>query len=357
MRNGFLIGSLIFLSILYFSHLFVIYTINYVFGYEMTRISYLIPLFIISFFGIIVFAGKLISDYFYSLMYTVMGIYLGYFLYIFQTSVVMNILMSIFSIKKNFAIYLLFGVPFIICIYGILNALKTNIIRIKFKYPGYKKKINILHLSDIHLGAIHQKNSVIRICNEIINLNPDIVVITGDMADGTLKVKQEWLTPFDNLKMPILYITGNHEEMNPKKDMINVVNKSCIKYIGKNEQFLFNDVNFIGVDFGYDLKKCLLNIEQKNGVPNVLLSHVPILKPEELAKYNIFLFLAGHTHGGQLFPFHILVYLANACFAGLYSDCNKTHHIFVSEGVNNAVIPMRVGSSRVFAMITIEGNE
>ena len=186
-------------------------------------------------------------------------------------------------------------------------------------------------------------------------MQPDIVVITGDLADGSLKVKPDWLMPFNNLAMPILYVTGNHEEMNPKDDMINVINLTNIKYIGKHETFKFKEVNFIGEDFGHDLKRCLIDAKQEQGVPNVLLYHVPNLSPDELNKYNIFLMLAGHTHGGQIFPLGLFAYLANACFAGLYTDEDKTHYIYVSEGVNNAVVPMRVGSSRVFPLITIEG--
>ena len=37
------------------------------------------------------------------------------------------------------------------------------------------------------------------------------------MADGALKVKEGSLTPFNELTMLILYLTGNHVEMNPKK--------------------------------------------------------------------------------------------------------------------------------------------
>ena len=102
--------------------------------------------------------------------------------------------------------------------------------------------------------------------------------------------------------------------MNPKEDMITVINMSNIKYIGMHETFKFKGVNFIGEDFGYDLRQCLIDVKQEQGVPNVLLYHVPNLLPDELTRYNIFLFLAGHTHGGQLFPLGIFAYLSNACF-------------------------------------------
>ena len=79
------------------------------------------------------------------------------------------------------------------------------------------------------------------------------------------------------------------------------------------------------------------------------------MKPEEIGKYNIFLELSGHTHGGQIFPLHIIIYLGNACFSGLYSDKENKHHVFVSEGINNCSPLMRVGCSRIFGLITIEG--
>ena len=284
-----------------------------------------------------------------------MSLYMGFLLYGFQLSILIRLINLFLPLSLLINFSLQYIIPLLICIYGIINALLTRVENINLKYPGFKGKIKILLLSDIHLGAIHQKNSVIRIVQETQQLNPDIVVITGDMADGSLKVKSEWLKPFDDLSIPILYVTGNHEELNPKIDMINAVKTTKIKYIGQHETFKYKGVNFIGEDFGYDLRKCLREVKQEEGVPNVLLSHIPILSPEELKNYNIFLFLAGHTHGGQMFPLHIIVYFANACFSGLYSDKNKEHFIYVTDGVNNALAPMRVGSKRVFPIINIEG--
>lgn len=298
-----------------------------------------------------------ISDYLYSLILTIFGLYLGYLLYTFLTSIILKIILVFYALPELVNLLLLYLLPLIICIYGIINALITRIIKINLKYPGFKGKCTILHLSDIHLGAIHQKNSVKKIVKEIQNLedNIDIVVITGDMADGSLKVKADWLSPFDSLEMPILYITGNHEQFNPKGDMLNEVRMTNIKYIGELGNFVHKGVNFIGADYEYDLKGSFSEVKIEENMPNVFLFHVPEIGPEELKEYNIFLFLAGHTHGGQIFPLNIAAYFTNKCFKGLYSDREKLHHVFVSEGVNNAVVPMRVCSKRVFPIITIEG--
>jgi len=350
-----IIGILIVASILYGANLFVAWTHQCLLNDGMTTMSYLIPLFIICYSLLIWLSSLLPGDIIYCIIYTLFATYIGYLLYIFLTAVIIRIIDACIDIPSYVGIPLLYGIPGVICIYGIINALITKIIRINLKFPGYQGKTTILHLTDIHLGAIHQKCSIERIVNEIKEINPDIVVITGDMADGTLKVKVDWLRPFDELTMPILYITGNHEEMNPKKDMINAVELTKINYIGMHGRYKFKNINFIGEDFGHDLKECLSDVVQEEGVPNVLLYHVPNMRPEEIRQYNIFLELAGHTHGGQLFPLHIFAYLANACFSGLYSDKENKHHVFVSEGVNNNTPPMRVGCSRVFGLITIEG--
>ena len=351
-RYGF--GIVLFIS-LYLTQLTVITTNQYIFQEKINEFCYLLPIIIIVVVFVLLVLSFLISEKLYCTLYYLTGLYLGYLLYAFQMSILIRLINYFFPLFFIINFFIQYIIPLIICIYGVINALMTYVENINLKYPGFKGKIKILLLSDIHLGAIHQKNSVIRIVKEIKQLAPDIVVITGDMADGSLRVKADWLMPFNNLDIPVLYVTGNHEELNPKKDMIDAVNTTKIKYIGEHGRFKYKGVNFIGEDFGYDLKKCLLNVKQEEGVPNVLLSHIPKLKPKELEKYNIFLFLAGHTHGGQLFPLHIITYFANACFSGLYSDKNKEHFIYVTDGVNNALAPMRVGSKRVFPIITIEG--
>lgn len=346
---------LIFSSILYGAQLFVVWTDRCIFDIKMELLYYLLPLYSTLGFTLLFIISSKIADCFYSFICIIIGLYLGYLIYIFQISIIIRILISVVDIPQLVSFLILYITPFIICVYGIINALITKIEKIKLTFPGYKDKIEILHLSDIHLGAIHQKNSVTRIVREIEELNSDIVVITGDMADGSLKVKYDWLVPFDKLEIPILYVTGNHEELNPEKDMLTVVHQTKIRHIGRMETFKFKGVNFFGLDFGYEVKKKLADAGLKEDEPNILLSHVPEMKPDELAQYNIFLFLAGHTHGGQLFPLNIAAYLTNVCFAGLYKDHSENHFVYVSQGVNNAVIPMRVLSSRIFALITIEG--
>ena len=343
---------IIVLSLLYSSQLFVVWTNQCIFDNKMTLIPYLIPLFLsLGFFLLFVISSKL-SDAIFAFVCKILGLYFGYVIYIFQISLIIRILIIFANIPQLVNALLLYLIPLFICIYGIINALITKIEKITLKFPGYKDKTTILHLSDIHLGAIHQKKSIIRIVKEVEELTPDIVVITGDLADGSLRVKADWLKPFNKLEVPILYVTGNHEELNPEEEMLKEVKKTKIKHIGLCQKFKFKDINFFGLDYGYNIRKKLSKANLREGEVNILLSHVPEMKPEELSEYNVFLFLAGHTHGGQIFPLNILAYFSNVCFSGLYTDSSNSHYVYVSQGVNNALVPMRVCSSRVFALIT-----
>ena len=348
-------GILISYCLIYLFCLFVFSTQQFLLNKSISINHHLLSLFPIS-YSLLVYIIKFAAfEKLYCSLYYPFSAYCGYLFYNFFTAIIIRIIHIYINIPSSIGIPILYGVPVLFCFYGIINSIITKIIKINLKFPGYKGKTTILHLSDIHLGAIYQKSSIEKIVKETKKINPDIVVITGDMADGSLKVKADWLKPFDELTMPILYITGNHEEYNPKKDMITVVEMTKIKYIGNHGRFKFKNINFIGEDYKNDLNECLSDIIQEEGVPNVLLYHVPNMKPEEIGKYNIFLELAGHTHGGQIFPLHIFIYLGNACFSGLYSDKENKHHVFVSEGINSSSPPMRIGCSRIYGLITIEG--
>ena len=354
-----IIAVLIGLSILYGAQLFIIWTTLAILSLELTPFYYCLPLIILASFIILILISMKTSDYLYSIIMLIFGLYLGYLLYTFFVSLGVKLLLVFYTPPEYISLILLYSISLIICIYGIINALVTRIIRIKLKYPGFSGKFNILHLSDVHLGAIHQKGSVSKIVKEIQNLdeNINLIVITGDLADGSLKVKSDWLSPFDLLDIPILFITGNHEQFNPKEDMLKAIETTNIKYIGELGNYQLNGVNIIGADYEYSISEALSNVKIEENMPNVFLYHVPCVDPEILKDYNIFLFLAGHTHGGQIFPLNIAAYLANKCFKGLYSDKENMHHVYVSEGVNNAVVPMRIGSRRVFPIITIEGDD
>ena len=321
---------------------------------EFTLFWYLFPFILTLILILIVYFGHKINEVIYSYCYIFVFTIFGHLVNSFTCSLTLTII-KLFTkkIPNQFSIFLIIILPIIMTIYGLINARNIIIDRVTIHNPKLKgPKRTICHLSDMHLGAVYQREFVQKIVRKIKELKPDIVVITGDMGDGSLTVKSNWLSPFDTLSIPILYITGNHEQMNGKELMIAEVNETSIKYIG-NDIYDFDNLIFVGVDYEYNLKKRLNEITPHNEDKlNILLCHVPQLKPKDLKDYDIFLFLAGHTHGGQIFPFHPFVILANACFNGLYEEDGC--YVYVSPGVGSWGPPMRIGSHSTIAMITIE---
>ncbi len=349
---------------IYISHIFVIFTISDI----LERKNKIIPKqlyisllkYLLSYLAIFIFFW-LTSTTLYSLIYLIGFVYLGYFIYVLISCFIYKIIIKFTKLSKLTSEIIIFFIPLIITIYSLFHAQKMNFIEETLYYPNFNNTIKIIHLSDLHLGAIYQIKSVEKLVNIIIEKKPDIVVITGDLPDGSLKVENEWLKPFNNIPkgIPILYITGNHENLYGKREILEEINKiDNIKHIG-NTVINIKGIYFIGIDYEYkdvksQSKKLLNSIKNYNNYPTILLYHVPKITPKELNEIGIFLMLAGHTHGGQFFPFTVFSWLYNTCFCGLYNYNDKSY-IFVSTGIGTALTPMRFLSDKMIGIINIKG--
>ena len=356
-KKNTLILGIIFLILVYLANLFIFVTFYKIINVSTNFWEFFLPFLITIYFPILIYICYNINEEIYCITYQISNIYLGYLLYTFLVALPLRFFDTFINFRPLIGLILLFIPSLIICIYGYFNAKSTKVQKITLKNEKYSGKIKILHLSDIHLGPIYQYESSQKIVNEINSLNPDIVIITGDFVDGTLKISQEMLNPFDTLTIPILYVTGNHEVMYGKEEFLKLISNTRIKHIG-NSNFEYKNVNFIGADWEDDLDSIIYKNKDNNNV-NVLVAHAPLKFPSDLIDSNIFLMLCGHTHGGQLFPFNVFAYFFNRCFKGLYSttDEKNPRFVYVSEGVNTAMVPMRVGSHRIFGLITIEGEK
>ena len=245
--------------------------------------------------------------------------------------------------------------PGLLTIYGLINALILHVSKETLTLPELQQSVTIAHLTDVHLGAVWKKSFSQKIVNKLIELNPDIVVITGDLLDGTMRVKSEWLEPFNQLKVPILYVTGNHEEeFYGREPTLELIKHTNIHHLGASS-YKFKGLNFVGVDYKEDLTTVLKGLSGSRE-PNIILNHIPSLKEKDLEKYNVFLMLSGHTHGAQVFPLHVSNCLMRRCYKGLYSSKKKNSHIYVSSGLGTSAIPMRTFSESMISLIVIKNS-
>lgn len=244
------------------------------------------------------------------------------------------------------------------------NAKHIEIENVEIKIKNLKQSYNIVQLSDVHIGGLIDKNFIANLVKKVNSLNPDIVVITGDMVDTQLDYAKEALDELKNLqsKYGNYFIVGNHEYFHGVVSIINYVNTLNIKtlenenvYIGEKDKgfFLAGVYDVMGYrieNYEPDLNKALKDIQDK---PTVLLAHQPRFI-EELSTVipKVDLVLSGHTHGGQIAPFNLLVKLAQPYIKGLHQHDENTQ-IYVNKGTGFWGPPMRLGASSEITNITI----
>ncbi len=208
------------------------------------------------------------------------------------------------------------------------------------------KNLRILQISDLHINRATAVDRIKTIVSEANNLNPDVVVLTGDTIDDNVVLIEEQMAALKELSAPygIFAIMGNHEFYN------NIYNaKRTLE--NNNFEFLFNGGRFIGNTNIYisgipDMNTMYERINlwrtfaiTKKNDYRILLSHTPIIT-DSLSVDLVDLVLSGHTHGGQIYPFHMLVKQANRYLAGEY-DVNKVK-LIVSRGAGTWGPAMRL---------------
>lgn len=249
--------------------------------------------------------------------------------------------------------------------YALWNAATPRIKNVQIELPQLSRPMEIVQFSDIHLGQFRGKNNLQKLVDLANSTNAEAVVITGDIFDSHYNCDIETLRPLEQLNMPSFFVDGNHDIYT---DVVGI--KEMLKEVGvhvlSNEMTQFGELQIIGLDYMNadnqtpDMMHVAPNRETISSIlpkfpidkekPSILLHHNPTgLNYVEEA--GIGLYLAGHTHGGQLFPF---IWLNDYIFKynrGLYR-LGKSQ-IYVSVGSGTFGPPMRLGTRSEVTLIEL----
>jgi len=233
--------------------------------------------------------------------------------------------------------------------------------------PPEMDGFTILHLSDLHLDLVHGRDWLQGVVDRANALAPDLIAITGDLAEGTVLQLGEEAEPVRELRAPhgVFFVTGNHEYFHDLGSWLSYLGEAGIRVL-RNERVPVGPGNggfdLAGVDdhdggrlapgHGPDLEKALAGRDPHR--PVVLLAHQPRII-RDAARLKVDLVLSGHTHGGQIWPFSYLVYLQQPYVKGLVEEGGT--RLYLSSGTGFWGPPMRLGTTAEMALITLRAGE
>lgn len=242
---------------------------------------------------------------------------------------------------------------------AIVNALqrvreKRLTVKLK-KLPAELSGYRIVQLTDVHVGPTIGLGFVRTLVDKVNALQPDLVVITGDLVDGSVTSLEKHVAPLAELRSKdgVFFVTGNHEYYSGPDEWIAHLQSLGIRVL-RNERVTVasnrgGGFDLAGVDdarardygrgHGMDVARALSGREESR--PCVLLAHQP-KAIFDAAKFGACLQLSGHTHAGQIFPFTYLVKLDQPYVTGLHQHGET--QIYVSEGTGYWGPPMRLGT-------------
>jgi len=254
-----------------------------------------------------------------------------------------------------------FGLAVCASIYGLLNSAYMRVTRVSVKLPNlpatWRGRVAAL-ITDTHLGHVHGYAFANRLAALLSRFAPDIILIGGDMYDGTAADARLLASPLEKLSPPLgtYFVAGNHEGYGDQAQYMAAVSDSGVRILN-NEKVEVDGMQLIGVHHRDSvhperLRAILRKADLDPERASILLTHEPRNLPVA-AQEKIGLQLSGHTHNGQFFPF---TWFTSRIYGPFVYGLKRLGNLLVytSSGAGSWGPPMRVGSSPEIVLINFD---
>ena len=251
----------------------------------------------------------------------------------------------------------------IIIIYGYINM--HNVV--STSYEVHNNKVNndykIILIADLHYGVSLNNKQLKKYCDEISSLNPDIVILAGDIVDEktTKKQMQDAIKLIGSIKnnYGIFFIYGNHDKntysRNPKYktyELISELNKNKITILEEYMQNINDDIVLIGR--GYDNRLPIEDILERVDTNRFILSvdHVPQEYTRNIEN-GVNMLLSGHTHAGQIFPVGLIERIFKTSDQIYGIEEHEDFAAIVTSGIAGWAMPIRTEKHSEYVIINL----
>jgi predicted MPP superfamily phosphohydrolase len=248
---------------------------------------------------------------------------------------------------------------------GHINAMLPRVRELSLSTPqkaAGMKDLDIVAASDIHLGTIVGRSHLDQIVDKINSLDPDLVLLPGDIVDEDLApvIKQNLGESLRKLRtrLGVYAVTGNHEYIGGVEEACAYLTEHNITMLRDQSVKVGDSIYIVGREdrsmnrFAGGQRKSLAELMAAvdRSYPVILMDHQPF-GLDEAAGQGIDLQLSGHTHAGQLWPINYIVDSIYELAWG-YKKTAGTH-FYVSNGVGTWGPPLRLGNRPEIVRIRI----
>ncbi|WP_075601861.1 metallophosphoesterase [Saccharicrinis aurantiacus] len=294
-------------------------------------------------------------DYTGHAFYKIASVAMGLYLFITMAFLAVDLVALFIKLKPMQFGILSFTLFSVLALGSYFNAQYLRTSNYKVPLKGLSQTINSVHLTDIHIGHFRNNGFLNKLVKQTNAQNPDVIFITGDYLDSKYALNSSHFEPLQNLKAPVYFVDGNHDHATDNDSILAMMRSAGVNVL-QNEIAQFKDLQIIGLEHmvadreTFDvhaspgkptIRETLNRLPIKSDKPSVILHHAPNgIKHAEA--HGVDLYLAGHTHGGQIFPFN---YVSNLMFeynSGM--NIYKSLKVFVSEGIGTFGPPFRLGT-------------
>jgi uncharacterized protein len=236
-------------------------------------------------------------------------------------------------------------------------------------FAGYR----IAQMTDIHIHGRHDRERVRELVAQVNALDVDLIAITGDVVDGPLEELRAELTALGALRARdgVYLAVGNHEYYADVDACVREFERLGIHVLLNEYRIIDRGLDRIVVAGVTNPRRGMHGASYAVfqgavarlpsdpraairgaplGVPRILLAHQP-KSVKEARGLGFDLALAGHTHGGQFFPWNLAEPLVFPYVTGLQHDGSMT--VFVGRGVGTFGPELRLGSAPQLAVLEL----
>lgn len=225
--------------------------------------------------------------------------------------------------------------------------------------------LTVVLLTDTHYGPINRARWSGKVIDEVNRLDADIVCHTGDIADGTVTQRLAQAAPLGRAtaKLARTYVTGNHEYFGEAQGWLDHMaelgweslhNRPIVVQRGESRLVVAGVDDRTAASSGLaghhaDHAAALAGVDPE--LPVLLLAHQP-RQIDGAVAHGVDLQISGHTHGGQIWPFHYLVRVDQPVVAGLSRHGERTQ-LYTSRGTGFWGPPFRVFAPSEITVLTL----